>query len=147
MMQMRYATIALAVMLTGCSTAKAPPVPVEASRSYAMPYDEVWGRVVEVLASANIQIKTIEKESGVIYAEPAQANPAFADCGADIFSVTVARPATLNIVVRPADSGTVVTVNTSFRKVRSFDNTPYTAACHSTGLLETTILAAIAKSS
>jgi hypothetical protein len=92
--------------------------------------------------SNNIQIKTIEKDSGVIYAERARADPSMADCGQDL-AVELSRPANLNVFVKEASGGTQVTVNANFEVVRTFDNRTWNAPCHSTGLLEKQILSSI----
>ncbi len=132
-------------VLTSCAT---PPKPTqfEKSRTYALTKDQVWSNLLGYFTSNSIQIKTIEKASGVIYAERAVADPTMADCGSAPLSMEFGRPATLNVFVKPVDSGhTQVTVNASFEVVRNFENTTWKDQCLSTGVLERQILSSIAE--
>lgn len=125
----------------GCAT---PPKQTAFSntQTYQSSKDQVWSDLLAFFTSNNIQIKTIEKESGVIYAERSRSDPSMADCGQDL-AVELSRPATLNVFVKPESKGTTVTVNATFEVIRSFDNRTWTAPCHSTGALERQILASI----
>jgi len=134
------AAIIAAAVGSGCAAPK--PTHFENSQTFAAPFEAVWAATVEHMAGRNIPIKTIEMDSGIIYAEPVNAPGTFADCGESIATV-VARPATLNIFVRSVDSGTVVTVNTTFRETRYFDGVTFTQECYSSGLIERDILSAI----
>ncbi len=127
--------------LAACAT---PPKQTAFSNSqvFQAGKDAVWSDLLAFFTSNNIQIKTIEKDSGVIYAERARADPSMADCGQDL-AVELSRPANLNVFVKEVSDGTQVTVNANFEAVRTFDNRTWNAPCHSTGLLEKQILSSI----
>lgn len=56
--------------LWGCATVPAKNYQFENSRAYSnKTYDQVWNGVIEFMTVNNIPIKTIEKDSGVIYSE------------------------------------------------------------------------------
>ncbi len=131
-----------AAVLSACAT---PPKEVQfvKARSFAMSKDAVWDSVLHYFTANSIQIKTIEKDSGVIYAERSRYDASMADCGEVPLSQEVSRIATLNVFVRPAGNLVQVTVNTDFNVVRVFDNQSWTDRCFSTGVLEGQILSAI----
>jgi hypothetical protein len=140
-MKKYFVALAALVALAGCAT---PPKQTAFSntQTYQSSKDQVWSDLLAFFTSNNIQIKTIEKDSGVIYAERSRSDPSMADCGQDL-AVELSRPATLNVFVKPEASGTTVTVNATFEVIRSFDNRTWTAPCHSTGVLERQILSSI----
>lgn len=142
-MKNRHAILLAAFATASCAS---PPKQTQFrnSQTYAMTKDEVWSRLLQFFTSNNIQIKTIEKDSGVIYAERAHADASMADCGQDL-AAELGRPANLNVFVKPLSSGTEVTVNASFEVVRTFDRTTWTAQCYSTGVLENLILNSVAQ--
>jgi len=129
-------------LLGGCAT---PPKATnfEKSKTYSISKDMIWEKLISFFTSNNIQIKTIEKDSGVIYAERANADQSFADCGQPGLAAEMARPATLNVFVRTTGDKTEVTVNTQFTSIRIFDGRTMTAPCHSTGLLERQLLSSL----
>lgn len=107
---------------------------------------------MEFFAERNLSIKTIEKDSGIIYAEPAIFNDNYADCGSfGAYKATddVEGIVRLNVFVRTTNSGqTKVTVNTSFNDI--FYNDPFIygrkkVECQSTGVLEKEILDFVGK--
>lgn len=129
--------------LAGCATA---PVPTDFdnTRVYSKSKDEVWTSLVAFFATNNIQIKTIEKDSGVIYAERSSFDKVMADCGLDYLYVDVTNVASFNVLVIPRGAQTSVTVTSEFKAGRLG---PYNATkvtqCLSTGYLEQQILDAI----
>ena len=98
---------------------------------------------MQFLASRNIQIKNIAKDSGIIYAEAARFTDGVADCGKPGIATVVARRATFNIFVYRATGVPVVTVNTEFAESRRFDGPIMTVPCNTTGQLEAAILDAV----
>jgi hypothetical protein len=66
-------TIILAIIsLSGCATAKKAPPPQTVSvtlRVFNSPYDSVWKTIVDVLTHANFEIKSLNKNLGIIRAE------------------------------------------------------------------------------
>lgn len=129
--------------LWGCAT---PPVATQFdnTRVYAKSKDEVWTNLVAFFATQNIQIKTIEKDSGVIYAERAAFDQNLADCGVDYLYQDIAKIASFNVLVIPRSGKIGVTVTSDFKVSRLG---PYNATkispCESTGMLERQILNSI----
>lgn len=63
-------TIAVGVFfLGGCASFPPPKDTIPSSRIYAYGYQDVWKSVLATLSELNIQVKTMEKESGTIVAE------------------------------------------------------------------------------
>ena len=138
-----FAAVAgIAVLLSSCAS---PPKmsQFEKTRIYQSGKDAVWEKLLAFFTANSIQIKTIEKDSGVIYAERAMADATMADCGQPGLAIELARPGSLNVFVRGVGSGTEVNVNTQFTSLRQFDNQTFTTQCHSTGVLEKQILDSI----
>jgi len=136
------ATVLLAAFIASCAT---PPkqTSFDNSQTYDLSKDRVWESLLSFFTSNNIQIKTIEKDSGVIYAERSSVDRSMADCGEVPLAAEIARSGTLNVFVRPVGARTQVTVNSEFKVIRMFDNQTFTAPCNSTGLLERSILESI----
>lgn len=129
--------------LAGCATM---PVATDFdnSRSYSQSKDAVWTDLVTFFATNNIQIKTIEKVSGVIYAERGRFDDAIADCGEDPFYPEISRIASFNVLVLSQGAQTSVTVTSEYKANRLGPyNEPKTTQCLSTGVLERRILDAI----
>ncbi|WP_453978583.1 hypothetical protein [Brevundimonas sp. Marseille-Q4549] len=143
------ASLGLAALLSGCATAPAI-IPIENSRAIPLSKDAVWSNLVEYFAGGNIAIKTIEKDSGIIYAERmfARGNElsAYADCGTDAMSAPVGGAADLNVFVRETGTGVTATVNARFRQTRAsgWTGTVSSTDCASLGSLERVILDAAA---
>jgi hypothetical protein len=131
-----------AALLTACAT---PPATysVSNSRSYQRSYDLVWEDIVQFMASRNIQIKNIAKDSGVIYAEASSFGNDVADCGSPGLLHVVGRRAMFNVFVNRSSGAPTVSVNTEFSEVRRFDGPTMTVPCNSRGVLETAILNSI----
>jgi len=140
---MRVMMIMIATAILAACATPPQPVAVENTRTYDLPKDVVWERLLDFFTSQSIPIKTIEKDSGVVYAERAGFSPGQADCGASLLN-EMSRMASLNVFVRQMGGETQVTVNTAFNVVRSYDRQVWTAECYSTGLIERQILQSIA---
>jgi hypothetical protein len=140
--------IALAMALSACST---PPAShsVTRSKTYPLAKDAVWESLMAWFTTNQLAIKTIEKDSGVVYAERIYATAdAFsgADCGKDEMAPPFERIGQFNVFVHPVDAAnTQVTVNSTFIEHRrsAWDGSIITAGCVSTGALENSILTAI----
>lgn len=129
--------------LVGCATA---PVPTDFdnNRVFSKSKDEVWTKLVAFFATNNIQIKTIEKDSGVIYAERSAFDEAIADCGSAGLMQYVSSVAAFNVLVIPQGGLTSVTVTSDYKVSRvGAYNTMTVTECLSTGVLERRILDAI----
>jgi len=105
--------------------------------------DQVWSDLIGFFTSRNIQIQTIERDSGVIYAERASFDDTLASCDMNSMLAPGTSLATLNVFVRPlSPTQTQVTVNTDFRKTGRYGANEIPLNCYSTGLLEADILRA-----
>lgn len=108
--------------------------------------DEVWRKIIQFFSENNIQVRTIEKDSGIVYAEATRISPgelsSYADCGSFPFEVVVSGTVRLNIFADESEEGTKVSVNTDFKSERSNigDGSRSVGVCNSMGTLEKTIL-------
>lgn len=97
--------------LPSCST-PAEVFKINSTREYNVSKDVLWERVIRQFATTNTQVKTIEKVSGIIFAERAMtsAEPTnwaqrgkigeFADCGKEFMLVPYRQAVEFNIFVR-----------------------------------------------
>lgn len=140
------ATVVFCLVLAGCSTAPQPRS-ITRAQTYAMPKDAVWQEVMAWFTSNQIQIKTIEKDSGVVYAERLyDLTSGQADCGEPGVDLPIERLGQFNVFVREADANhTEVTVNANFieRRRDGWTGAYKTINCVSTGGVESSILGAI----
>lgn len=142
--------VTLAAGLSACVTAPAV-IPIENSRAIPLSKNEVWSNLVEYFATSNIAIKTIEKDSGIIYAERmfARGNDltGYADCGAAALAAPIGGAADLNVFVRETATGVNATVNARYRQSRmsAWDGSVGSTECASLGTLERSILDAAGK--
>jgi len=150
----RWTLIAAAgAVLASCATTPPVLIPFENSTTIPLSKDEVWSNLVEYFATSSISIKTIEKDSGIIYAERMLAGAAeissVASCGSSFMSPSVGATADLNVFVREQPGGgSRVTVTTNFREIRSnalADGQLSTVRCNSIGVMEAAILNAAAE--
>ncbi|MBX3584748.1 MAG: hypothetical protein KF810_22970 [Rhizobiaceae bacterium] len=135
-----FVSVALLIALSGCGT---PPkqYTFERTKTYSATKDEIWTRLISYFTSNNIQIKTIEKDSGVIYAERSMVDASIADCGQGGLAADVVRTGGLNVFVQSLEPNkTQVSVNSDYKITRVFDGQPMVTACNSTGLIEGQIL-------
>lgn len=137
---------ALAASLSGCASLP-DAVSVERTAQTTKSKDIVWSNLIEFFASENISIKTIEKDSGIVYAERsisgANGLSEWATCGsAGLMAEPVRQALDLNVFVRDGGSTseprTSITVNTRFSETRksAWDNTLSSVDCKSLGVLE-----------
>ena len=134
----------LSILLTGCAT---PPTRhhIKSEQEFSVPLDIVWEGVIDFFTKYSIPIKTIEKDSGLIYAEH-QYNmvhtfTGWADCGTTgMFSKGIGESLSLNVFVRDhgRENKTVVGVNSVFKRVvlSTGQVMPNNVNCYSTGVLE-----------
>jgi hypothetical protein len=137
-------------LLTLAIAACAPIPPVETpgiqrTRSFALAPDAAWARILEVMADKRIQLKAVDRESGVIYGEELiPRDPRLADCGRGRSWTALDQTAlTLNVFVRENGGGSKVTVNTSYKQMYSSGLDQRFVLCQSTGALEEEIFAAL----
>lgn len=152
--------LTMTMFLVGCATA--PQVfEVKNSRTYAVSKEVIWDRLIRYFATSNIQVKTVERDSGIIYAEKeingnvpvewsvrGRVGDGLADCGKDIMATPAAQSIQFNVYVRDLGAAaSSATVTASFRESYQGMNTlygyyspPAPRACNSTGVLEGLIL-------
>ena len=140
--------IVIALPVAGCYT---PPTQrdVEHSRAFSASYDVVWAGIIKQFSSSNIQIKTIEKASGIIYAERSILGlgyKEFADCGNPGLLAPGPVTASFNVFVQREEGDEPrirVTVNSSYSQMLRWENAVKYVDCVSTGALEAKILDSI----
>lgn len=144
-----FALIA-ALALSGCSPTPPPPRTIENERTYAMPRDEVWQRTVDWLTASQLTIKSIDKESGLIYADATYSDfdaiDAYADCGSTGFYHEWGAGLQLNVFVTEAQGGTKLRANAKIRQelMSRFNPSVHSSVdCASTGVFERQLLDAI----
>jgi hypothetical protein len=150
------AVAAFAVVLAGCVT-PAQTFTFERSREYSASKDVVWERLMRYFATNSIQIKTLEKASGVVYAERQFSGNApvewsergrigdLADCGKDFMAIPEMHAMTLNVFVRDLPGGrSSATVNVLFHETYAdasgWGDRPAPRQCNSTGEMERRVL-------
>ena len=142
------AVATLAVVLVGCSAAM-QTYQFDKSRTYPASPDQVWEGVMQYFTTNNIQIKTLERDSGVVYAEKVYPNQLelqlVADCGSNIFHESALPTASLNVFIAGRyrdEAETEVTVNTQFIDIYKdqWAGGMGQKPCNSKGTLEKTIL-------
>ena len=132
--------------LVGCVT---PPQPHDFanSQTYNSSFDQVWSNLIRYFAENDLNIKTIDKSSGVIYTD--QTNfpvpNADMDCGNSGIAPVQSDVGSFNVfVITNADKTVTATVNSTFQQIRlnTFNSPPteYAVDCTSTGTLELSIL-------
>ncbi|HEY4573845.1 MAG TPA: hypothetical protein VIJ26_07785 [Thermoanaerobaculia bacterium] len=120
------------VLLAGCSTYKPPPPPTPRDASLvAASIGQTWDAVIDLFATRNIPIRTIERASGLIVTDAlrvGQEGVTLASCGTENGKVLPPDRATYNVLVR-GDS-TLATVRTTVLWTRTAE--PTVPECTST---------------
>lgn len=138
---------AAAILVAGCASAPAT-YNFDNSAMIAKSYDDTWSSISRFFTSNNIQIKTIEKDSGLIYAERSTQRPStpgkigdIGDCGSPGMDISQVNTVQLNVFAQEAGpQQTEVTVNTTMTETRCFGQTCHTVTCNSTGRLERNLI-------
>jgi hypothetical protein len=133
---------AVCLLLSACTT-KAVQTQFDNRAVVSRSETQVWSDILGFFTSRNIQIQTIERDSGVIYAERASFDSELANCDVDPL-LTPGPKCSVHERLRSAAnaSQTQVTVNTDFRKTGIHGARPLPLNCYSTGLLESEVLRA-----
>jgi len=139
---MKRFTVLLTVAICACGS---PPRVHEFDRSItiAASYEEVWEAVIEMFASRNTPIATLERESGIITTEvmSTTADQGFADCGGSGLNTFRNMTGRYNLFVREAVDGIAVQMNTNWNtQVWLGNNYNGSRECTSTGRFETAFL-------
>lgn len=146
-----------ATLLASCASAP-PAYDFDKSAMISRDYDTVWSAVSEFFTSNNIQIKTIEKDSGVVYAERINQAPRtpgmigdVANCGNPGLETAYNQAVQLNVFAKSQGGATRMTVNATMSEMRCSRGVLggldcHTVACNSTGRLETSLIEFVRKS-
>lgn len=118
---------------------------VERARQVEAPFEAVWTNLVEVFAAYNWPIKTMDKNSGLVATDwmVLESDSPYVDCGGSGITSVVTTQVRFNVFVR-ASEATRVTVNASFRQLRTFDAMTKWVTCNSTGRVEALIHSEVA---
>lgn len=137
---MLKAILVMTVLLTTCVTA---PKVHEFQKTWTVPstYDQAWSATVQLFAENGWPIATLEKDSGIIVSDWVNLGTqgGHADCGSPGLAIVQRREAKFNVFIQDNESGPILTVNTNFRELRSFDNRSFYTDCTSTGSLESNL--------
>ena len=151
---MRTLLILSVLLFFGCATAPLT-YNFDSTRTYEAMEGEVWSDLMAFFTTNNIQIRTIERDSGIVYAERLYAGgdslslfSQFADCGNYALEIPGPGSASFNVFVNDEISDQItVSVTTNFTMVWSsssmWSTTTVVRACNSTGWLEGLVLNAI----
>lgn len=109
------------LLLTGCVQLVPPQAAVpRAATMVTAKKEKVWDAVIEVFAEMNIAIRTIDRASGFLAAEPSavdfRAGPSLADCGSVIGRHIPPDRAAYNVLVRDDGQGATVKVTVAFNQ-------------------------------
>lgn len=102
-MTCRSAVPMLLISVNSC-VAPVPPAPLapRPALEVAAPFSRTWDAAIDHFATNNIQIKTIDRASGILVAEPmTTSGTLFADCGRTMLDMPIVPThATWNLLVR-----------------------------------------------
>ena len=115
--------IPLIALLVGCSTPATLPIEtsITKERTYNASYDQVWSAVISGIAESNLNINTLEKDSGIVAISNTTYDPSWANEGlpGSVLGVpdqVMDRVATFNIfTTKQVVNTTRVQVNSSFK--------------------------------
>ncbi len=132
----------LAIGLVGCAT-PAKTYKFDKTRTYNQSFDQVWTKLVKYYAMNNIEIKNLDKASGIIVAEQASFSPSLASCPSSFALIPLRNNVKLNVFIEHSHP-VKVTVNTKFTQVaKDLTEQLHSVQCNSTGAIETEILNAL----
>ena len=127
---------AACVLVAGCTTYKPPPPPTPRDASLVTAsMGQTWDAVIDLFATRNIPIRTIERASGLIVTDAlrvGQEGNTYASCGTKNGKVLAPDRATYNVLVRGDSS--MATVRTTVLWTRTEE--PVVPECTSTFIWE-----------
>jgi hypothetical protein len=112
-----------ALIVLACAVPKAPPLPTpRAPVEVNAAFGKTWNAVVDFLADNRIVVRTIDRESGLIVAEPVRyeykrGEQLPADCGNNIYGAVSPSEGTYSIIVRGDDVRSTVRADVRFRYI------------------------------
>ncbi len=141
-MQKVLAAAVIVLIVVGCATRPGMDS-MDHSRSLDRDYDEVWDSLVQHLSGTDFRIKSIARDSGVIYAERQRFDDDLADCGTRGLASSSGRQVAFNVFVVESGGLTTVTINADFTESRYLEHSRWNRECISTGVMEDSILESI----
>lgn len=141
-MRHRLLLAALPVIAACTGRPPAPPAPV-AAVAVAAPFAATWDAVVDIMASQNIPITTIDRASGFVATSELAVGPegkAWADCGTGGGNPFTPERATYNVRVRETPAGSTVQATVRWT---SEPVTGMVITCSTTGQWETAFAGAV----
>jgi hypothetical protein len=156
-----FLVIAIFLGVAGCAATYTPPATytVRNSAEFSMPYDDVWSVVIRYLAIKGHQIKSMDKDNGVIVTEEAfLTEPGiWCDCGKrknrESSKYTIKNVTNSSNIVRTrvSDAKTMVYITTTYLAALDYfssasnEQTSSTIRCNSKGVFENEFLEQLAK--
>lgn len=133
----RCLVVFVAVVITGASATAPGKHNVQRTATVKASYEDTWTAVIDVFAERNWPIQTMAKDSGLISTDwmRVDASDAYADCGGSGMARTYGTQVRFNVRIKGA-AATEITVNASFRELRSFDGQQRMVDCESKGAVE-----------
>ena len=118
---MKSAWFILGVTVVGCvPVAPAPPAP-RTAMAVSQSVAKTWEAAIDVFAERNIPIKTLDRSSGLVVAEPMKvgtADASLADCGKDAMGIVqYPTDATWNLLVRGDSAQSTIKATVRFIRV------------------------------
>jgi hypothetical protein len=128
---MKLLACAACLLLAGCGSYRPPPSPTprEASQVYAS-VGETWDAVIDLFATRNIPIRTIERASGLIGTDPLSVGAegsAWANCGVQNGRVLGPNRAIYNVLVRGDSNEATVRTTVLWTRVSQDQSTECTS--------------------
>lgn len=77
----KLSVIIAAMTLVGCANIPPPVIKIENKVTINKSFDATWEKIIGYFAENNIDIRTIEKSSGILAAERETFSDSYADCG------------------------------------------------------------------
>jgi hypothetical protein len=140
-------------VMSGCGTVVPPKkYTVIDKMTIDSNFDETWSKTIKWFAINNINIKVLEKDSGIITAESSYLNTDYFDCGIIPYTQLLDVLGRYNVMVE-ADgnkSNVIFTLNGTgtITKVNGFGDpigSSYPTACNSIGTLESSFFKSLEK--
>lgn len=132
--------ICAALLTVGCAAPVPPAAPVPRTGTVvAASFDKTWGAVIDVFASKNIPIRTIDKASGFIATEGLSVGAegsAWADCGSRMGVAQRPTQATYNVRVKGDASRSTVQMNVIWRNIYPASMAAASYDCSTKGVWE-----------
>ena len=127
------------LILVGCAPVPPGPPIARESVSVRAPFAATWDAVIETFADRNIPIRTLDRASGLIVAEPVVVSPpradSLADCGSTMGMPIPPDRAMYNVLVRGDSLTSTVKVTVRFTQ-GGRPNDPVLIECSSRGVWE-----------